>query len=515
MQTIEIGDNNQEIELEEPEELIEFSQEGGKKNKQKQKFLGQGAYGCTFSPGLDCKSKTCKTNRSKYLVNKIQEVTKSSINELDISIYIKSKIKNYNKRFAPVEKHNIIKFNNIKNSYMFDYITNKCDESAFSQYSDQNYLYFVNKDYYMFYMSYIKGKSFGDYLPNFFNHHSPDKFYNKYIYCLYYLLNSIYIFNKIKLVHNDLHNSNIMYDINLKKPIIIDFGLAYKTKSCYKFVSGIDFQKIKDIVFGWFPFDGPGGGYWYITEKKFIAFITYNYRLVDTHLNEFHPINVSSNFQKNFLTKELVEYFINDIYNSITAPELWPELQDIFEPNEYKEYYKILKNYYYKFLPENDHENKYVYISDIINELLPYVFKYSDLHQLSSNFIHILYKKLINESINKTNEYNSQKYVQIYYGFINQLFKKVYYPDPNYKLSTDQFISILSFVFKYCKNLDLKILQENKFMDDFHHKFKLLLQDINYDYNLFFNKNYAYIDFNVILNDINFNLIKNFNHEFL
>tara|TARA_B100001175_G_scaffold137153_2_gene116595 strand:- start:5692 stop:7233 length:1542 start_codon:yes stop_codon:yes gene_type:complete len=513
MQTIEITDNNQLILLEQPEQFIDFSQEGGKKHKsRKQKFLGQGSFGCTFMPGLDCKSKKCKTNRSKHLVNKIQEVTRDSENELYISNFIKYKIKNYNKRFAPVEKHNIIKFNKIKDSNMFDYITKKCNDSVFNQYSDSNYFYFINKDYYMFYMRYIKGRPLGDYLTNYFNKLSPDNFYNNYFYSLYYLLNSIYIFNKIKLVHNDLHNNNIMYDLDLKKPIIIDFGMSYKTKSCYKYVSGIDFHKIKDIFICWAPYYERGGGYWYLTEKKFISFITYNNLLIDTPLEKFHPINVSSNFEKNFLTKDLIDFFVNDIYNSF---KLWPEMKDIFKPNEFNEYYKIISNYYYKFLPENDTENKYQYISDIVAELLPYVFKYYDLHSLSSNFIQNLYKKIQNEILNKSNKNNSQNYIDIYYGFINQLFKKVYYPDPRYRLSSHQFISIFSFVFKYCKNNHSKILEENNFIHDFHHKFKLLLLDINFDYDLFFNKNYAYIDFNIILNHNNFNIIKNFNHEIL
>ena len=234
MQTLEFGDNNQIIELEQHEELIDFLQEGGKKSKHKhkQKFLGQGSYGCTFTPGLDCKSKKCKTNRGKNLVNKIQEVTRDSENELDISIYIRSKINNYDKRFAPVEKHSITKFNKIKDSYMFNYITDKCDQSVFAQYSQSNFVNFMDKDYYMFYMRYIRGNLFADYLSKNFNNVSPDKFYNVFIYSLYYLLNTVYILNKFKLVHNDLHNGNIMYDLDFKKPIIIDFGLTYKTKSC-------------------------------------------------------------------------------------------------------------------------------------------------------------------------------------------------------------------------------------------------------------------------------------------
>ena len=37
-----------------------------------------------------------------------------------------------------------------------------------------------------------------------------------------------------------------MYDLDFKKVLLIDFGLTYKTKSCYKYVSWIDYScKIK------------------------------------------------------------------------------------------------------------------------------------------------------------------------------------------------------------------------------------------------------------------------------
>ena len=161
--------------------------------------------------------------------------------------------------------------------------------------------------------------------------------------------------------------------------------MTYKTKSCYKYVSGIDFQKIKRIVFGWYPYYDQGGGYWYLIEKKFIAFITYNNQLVNTDFFNFHPINISSNFEKNFLTKDLLDYFINDIYNSF---KMWPELKEIFKPNEYKEFYIILSNYYYNFYPKMIMKIN-INIYQISLELLPYVLNIM-IYIVCSNFIQII-----------------------------------------------------------------------------------------------------------------------------
>jgi hypothetical protein len=238
--------------------------------------------------------------------------------------------------------------------------------------------------------------------------------------------------------------------------------------------------------------------YWHLNEKKFISFI------IDNGSNYFQSY-VDSDSTENILTKKNIDVFINDTYNSLVNGV---ETEILFEKHEYDEYYKVLKNFYYKFLPENDTNIKYKYFSDIIEELLPFVLQFNDLHSVSSCFIQIFYKKISQEI--KDNPNKSQDYMNIW-DFIKSLIKKVYYPDPYYRLTIYQFISIFSFVFKFCQVIDVKHLKDKKYIDVFFIDFKSLLNDIGYSYDLFFNKNYAYVDFHTILEEENIMLIKNFN----
>ena len=159
MEIVEIEDNN----IDNNEEiLIDHTNNdnligGNKKNKKnKQIFIGEGQYGCTITPGLDCKG---NINNSKYRVNKIQEKNRYSINELVISKFIR-KIKEFKLRFIPIQEHCLVKFNNIEKS---NYIINKCNK-LFDSESINNSSNFIKKDYFMFYMDYIKGTTLYNYL---------------------------------------------------------------------------------------------------------------------------------------------------------------------------------------------------------------------------------------------------------------------------------------------------------------------------------------------------------------
>ena len=457
-----------------------FYNEGGIKTN-KHKILGGGAYGCAISPGLDCKG---KINKYVYKVNKIQEINFNSKNELQISELVK-KIKSYKKRFIPINKFCIVKFNKIENSKD---IINGC-ENLFDSYSKSDTINFINKEYFMFYMHYVKGTSPKNYLLELKN---LDSFYNKFFYSFYYLLNSIYLLNKVNIVHNDLHYNNIIYDIVNDVPLIIDFGLSFKYKSLFKNLKGFDYKIIKNFFFDWRENMG-----WHLTDKRFISFIIDNY-------SQYYQANVSNDFTENDLTKKILDIFIDDTYHSFLDD---PQISFIFQDYEFKEFYNALQNYYYKFLPENDIHNKYKYYSSILQEILPFVLKYNDLHSLVSAYLSILYKKIYQENL----EYKSDilKYNNIL-DFIKSLIKKVYYPDPYYRLSIKQFISIFNFVFKFCQSINVNHLNDNKYIEQFYLDFKLLLNEIHYDYNMFFNKNYAYVDFYSILKKDNVMLIKKF-----
>ena len=461
-------------------------QNGGEK-KIKQDFLGAGAYGCTFKPGLDCNG---KTNKNRFKVNKIQEVDFFSKNEVEVSKKVRT-IKNFKNRFVPVNKACIVKFNKLEKSDLFEQIIDKCPKDSFGT-EDTD---IINKEYYMFYLRYIKGTGLKTHLMSFST--NTHKFYTKYFYSLYYMLNSIYILNSIDIVHNDLHYNNVMYDLTTDKPLIIDYGLSIDTNTLYKHnKKGFDYPIIKKHFFDW-----RNDMWWHLNEKRFISFIIHNY-------SKEYTVDVSSDKELNKLTKSIVNIFIDDIYVSLLEDE---EIRILFDDDDYTEYRTVLTRFYYKFLPEYDVNKKYVYYSDILQELIPCVIKYNDLHSLVSGYINIIHTKLTDE-IGKKN--NSSKYIVIY-DFVKQLFKKVLYPDPHNRLSVSQFISIFSFVFKYCKKLDNKVIQSGKYMTDFYKQFEKLLKDIDYDYYMFFNKNYAYVDFDLIINKENIALIKNFKFDIM
>ena len=354
----------------------------------------------------------------------------------------------------------------------------------------------------MFYMDYIKGITLYNYLyykskknVDNVNLNFNFNFYNNYLYSLYYLLNSIYILNSINIVHNDLHYENILYNFSTNKTLILDFGLSFKYDFLFKHdKKKYDYKRIQMYFFDWRP-----NHFHHLIEKRFISFIIYNQ---SSFLD--YDIKIENDFEVNYLNKELIDIFINDIYKNIVDDKKYSNL---FSNEELQEYILVCRSYYYKFLPENDNNNKYKYISNILNELLPFVLKYNDLWSLTETYIELIYRKLRYEIYNK--KYNSKNYIFIY-ELIKELFKKVLYPVPEYRLNIKQLISIFTFIFKYCKKLNTNNLKDD-YIKDFNEKFKSLLKDIEYDYNMFFNKKYSYIDFESILDKENINLIKNFN----
>ena len=134
-------------------------------------------------------------------------------------------------------------------------------------------------------------------------------------------------------------------------------------------------------------FDWRDGMYWQLMEKKFISFI------IDNHSLNFRSY-VDSDYTENKLTKEIIDIFVNDAFNSFYDEV---ETKILFEENEFQEFFKVLKNFYYRFLPS---DGKYKYYSNIIEELLPFVLKFNDLHSITCCFIQIFHKK-INEEVSK------------------------------------------------------------------------------------------------------------------
>ena len=136
-----------------------------------------------------------------------------------------------------------------------------------------------------------------------------------------HLLEALRILSSKNIVHLDLKKENIMYDENLKIPIIIDFGLSM----VYPF-------NMKDFSFSYLPEYEP----WCID----IIMITYIEDETDNQISEeeieellidYCEKNLSSIFnfntsQKEYWIGEHKKYFIKLLNESITKKELIPKI---------------------------------------------------------------------------------------------------------------------------------------------------------------------------------------------
>ena len=459
------------------------------KGKSKQKFLGEGSYGCVIKPGYDCYG---KTNNSKRAVTKITEINFASKNELDISEIIKN-IKFNNKKiyyyhFVPIIKKCIVKYNILKNFEM-----NKCTnflDNLNDPFDFNNNL--LKKEFFLFTLKYINGLKIKKYLlgknfndeyysnlnaidnvNNSFNEYKI--FVNNYINSYYYLLKSITLMQENNIIHNDLYNRNIIFDFKNNKPLVIDFGLSYNKNKFYKNVNKqtIDIKYINKFIFHYKEqhFD-------YNSEKRFVSFIIDN----EEH---YFTNKVLKSYQKNELTKHIIDFFINDIINTIKKTNF---VNFIFENNEFDYYKKSLEKFYYKFLDKKKYDTYF----KIVKELLPSVFEYTDLFSLTLEYIEILFYYKNNDNFNKKNS-NGLLYVLI------QLFKIIILPDTDQKINSQQMIYIIKFIMNKINTCVINSDFNNEIiLQEFYNEVKK--HNINVE--LFNNKEYAYFDFKKDLFDI-------------
>lgn len=430
----------------------------------KNKFIGEGSYGCAYYPGINC---IAKKNKKKQ-ITKLQEINFYSKNEIVIGKLVK-KISNYKKFYAPIIKFCLISFDKLEKSELN---LNQC-ELLFDEYyyykdiDDKNYKNLVDNKYFLTYITYIKNKSLKSFL---FDIDNIKSFFVNSVNCHYHILNGILLLNNNKIIHNDLHYKNVLYDLKKKNPIIIDFGLSYLTNKMYKINNNIDYRYLKK-----FYMDYRVDSYNHNIEKRFITFITYN-------KSDYINLNVESNFEKNILTTNIIKNFVEDCYNSIANND---EILFFFNKVELDNYKKSLYNFYNKF----SNKNKYLYFTDIVNELLPYVFAYNDLYSLTINYIYIFYMK--KDFIEQDN------YLNNICKFYIQILKKSLHPDPELRLSIKHTKLLIEYIFKYISKTDP---DNDKYIGNFLSDFTVFLKQNNISIDIVFDQTFAFIDFNLILN---------------
>lgn len=196
-------------------------------------LLSEGAYGCIFKPGYTCQG---KTEKKKY-ITKIQKKSPNSENELEIGKKIK-KIKNYDLYFSPILKNCNLSMSNILNQKEIK----QCDliKQEIKQQNQQNQQS-ETPEFQSNRIRYILGKTIGKTLEikiqeytyyQQINNQNPTQKHPFYFLLENhkYLLKSLSILQKRRIIHYDMKQNNIMFDNQNNIPIIIDFGISILTK---------------------------------------------------------------------------------------------------------------------------------------------------------------------------------------------------------------------------------------------------------------------------------------------
>ena len=320
------------------------------------KLIDQGGFGCIFYPGFNCKGKV--TVDAKNVVTKLQRNTFNAQNEIYIGTFIKN-ISNYRLFFLPVIKSCSIGLASLDKQYI-----SKCNIISDS---DPNYL--------LMEIPYIKKITFEKLFTNFTR--SKRHVLLIFFETFKYIVDSIFHLINNDIVHYDIKEENILYNIKYENPLIIDFGISIPIK-----------YLTTDNIHKYFYVYGPDYYIWTL-EAHVISYL----------------INVKNSLESSDIDKIVSEYVSSNAGLNIFS-------------NDFRKNYAKLCN---KFLKQYESKNK----DYIINELLKY-YKTWDLYSLS-----ILYLKFL-DYLFRDGFFESQFIIQF-----SQLLLTNISPNPNNRLSTE------------------------------------------------------------------------------
>lgn len=180
-------------------------------NEKELRIIGQGTYGCVFSPNISCS--TPYTPKSTKFLSKIQKINATSTNEIEIGEIVKT-IKNFSAHFAPIINSCPVKLGKM-NREEFTSCKMIVNEKKKQTIKSANLV--SNK------MLNVGSKTFGDKLYELSVTENKGKYIKKLCESHIYLLDSIIKLYNVGVIHMDIKDNNIMYD---DTPIFIDFGLS-------------------------------------------------------------------------------------------------------------------------------------------------------------------------------------------------------------------------------------------------------------------------------------------------
>jgi serine/threonine protein kinase len=170
--------------------------------------LGQGGFGCTYYPPISCNSKKCKINKNKT-ITKVESGDEESINhEIEIGQKI-MEIPNYMNLYAPVIEYEKFDMKKVTKD-----IIESCDVIK------------GNRPMYALHIPLVDGYTFDHYFIDNKMRRNNSTLLKDFIFSYPVLVESIGLLNKYNIVHCDVKMQNIMYDVKMNSPKLIDFGLS-------------------------------------------------------------------------------------------------------------------------------------------------------------------------------------------------------------------------------------------------------------------------------------------------
>ena len=146
--------------------------------------------------------------------------------------------------------------------------------------------------------------------------------------------------------------------------------------------------------------------------------------------------------------------------------------------------------------------------STIAKYLLDFVYAYTDLYSLTIDLLYIYdNNKVFLENIDSTEKKN----LKIFLDFFIQLYKKVLYPDPNMRLKIDEVYNIYMYIINYIKTIAISDSEtETEYVAHFIIAFTKFLKSKSISIEVVFNKKFAFLNFNLLLNKTMFKFVKTY-----
>jgi len=327
-------------------------------------FISEGGYGCTFHPEI---TSTGKDGTDKFFLTKIQVNDDSAKNEIYIGKQIFKKIdkEDIDRHFAPVISTSDININQL------DIVDkDKCTHIKKAQ----------TNDFLLMRIKYVSGLSLDK---HFIQQTNSASILRVYIYSFKHLLRSLKYLNECNIIHNDIKNSNIIYNINTNEPVLIDFGLSIP-------IDEVTNSNIRDFFYVY----APDYYYWSL---------------------EIHILNYSLHINENFNEEDLnniVEAYISDfiILNAFTK--------------DFKvKYMELCKNHAKKYLKFTQKE----LIKNILSQWETW-----DCYALCCEFIKLIYI---------LTRYEDNKIIKNEFtAFVLKILLNSIHPDPERRPSIDNLI---------------------------------------------------------------------------